>query len=195
MSFESHEARGFLLKYLLNQLVSSKNVYVKLKVLQLLTAIVERGHIEFKISLSKQTEGITEASSTEYIHHATAFPHLISPFSLSPDSPPSLPPPSLLSPFSPPSLSLFSLPLLSLLSPFSPPSLSLFSLPLLSLLSPFSLPSLPLLFPSSLSPFSPSSLPSLSLLSLYICSITELVTKDIALASDCSKIRDIANVS
>eukprot|EP00731_Ephydatia_muelleri_P028429 Em0020g73a len=62
MSFESHETRGFLLKYLLNQLVSTKNVYVKLKVLLVLTALVERGHIEFKISLSKQTEGIAEAS-------------------------------------------------------------------------------------------------------------------------------------
>ena len=137
MSFESHEARGFLLRYLLNQLVATKNVYVKLKVLQLLTALVERGHIEFKISLSKQTEGIAEASSKE---------HTLCLFS-----------PTLL-------LSLSSLPLLflSLLSLSSLPLLFLSLLLSLSpSLSPFlSLsPSLPLLSLSLPLPPSPLSLP------------------------------------
>lgn len=80
MSFESHETRGFLLKYLLNQLVSTKNVYVKLKVLLVLTALVERGHIEFKISLSKQTEGIAEASSKEHFVSLRSFFHTLLPF-------------------------------------------------------------------------------------------------------------------
>lgn len=65
MSFESGQARAFLQQYLLNQLVTSKNVYVKLKVLKLLEELLEKGHIEFKQNMRKQPEPLNEASSKE----------------------------------------------------------------------------------------------------------------------------------
>ena len=63
MSFESSQSRAFLQEYLLNQLVTSRNVYVKLKVLKLLESLLERGHIEFKQNLRKQPEPLNETSS------------------------------------------------------------------------------------------------------------------------------------
>ena len=65
MSFESGQARAFLQQYLLNQLVTSRNVYVKIKVLKLLEELLEKGHIEFKQNLRKQPEPLNEASSKE----------------------------------------------------------------------------------------------------------------------------------
>ena len=63
MSYESPQTRAFLHQYLLNQLVTSRNVYVKMKVLKLLEELLEKGHIEFKQNLRKQPEPLNEASS------------------------------------------------------------------------------------------------------------------------------------
>lgn len=63
MSFESPQTRAFLQQYLLNQLVTSRNVYVKKKVLKLIEELLMRGHIEFKQNLKKQPEPLNEASS------------------------------------------------------------------------------------------------------------------------------------
>ena len=63
MSYESPQTRAFLQQYLLNQLVTSRNVYVKMKVLKLLEELLEKGHIEFKQNLRKQPEPLNEASS------------------------------------------------------------------------------------------------------------------------------------
>lgn len=60
-------------QYLLNQLVTSRNVYVKKKVLKLIEELLLRGHIEFKQNLRKQPEPLNEASSkyATVIHSAT----------------------------------------------------------------------------------------------------------------------------
>jgi hypothetical protein len=68
MSFESGQARAFLQQYLLNQLVTSRNVYVKIKVLKLLEELLEKGHVEFKQNLRKQPEPLNEASRLRAIH-------------------------------------------------------------------------------------------------------------------------------
>ena len=63
MSYESPQTRAFLQQYLLNQLITSRNVYVKRKVLKLIEELLEKGHIEFKQNLRKQPEPLNEASS------------------------------------------------------------------------------------------------------------------------------------
>lgn len=63
MSFESSQTRVFLQQYLLNQLLTSRNVYVKRKVLKLIEELLLRGHVEFKQNLRKQPEPLKEASS------------------------------------------------------------------------------------------------------------------------------------
>ena len=63
MSYESPQTRAFLHQYLLNQLITSRNVYVKWKVLKLIEGLLEKGHIEFKQNLRKQPEPLNEASS------------------------------------------------------------------------------------------------------------------------------------
>lgn len=68
MSFESSQTRVFLQQYLLNQLLTSRNVYVKRKVLKLIEELLLRGHVEFKQNLRKQPEPLKEASS-KYIAH------------------------------------------------------------------------------------------------------------------------------
>lgn len=68
MSFESPRTRVFLQQYLLNQLVTSRNVYVKRKVLKLIEELLEKGHVEFKQNLRKQPEPLNETSSEP---HAT----------------------------------------------------------------------------------------------------------------------------
>ena len=65
MSFESSQTRVFLQQYLLNQLVTSRNVYVKRKVLKLIEELLEKGHIEFKQNLRKQPEPLNEAAREE----------------------------------------------------------------------------------------------------------------------------------
>ena len=62
MSYET-QTRAFLQQYLLNMLVTSRNVYVKIKVLKLLVNLVEEGHVEFKQNLRRQPEPLNEASS------------------------------------------------------------------------------------------------------------------------------------
>lgn len=49
-------------------LVTSRNVYVKIKVLRLLQCLVEEGHIEFKQNMRKQPEPINEASKLRPIN-------------------------------------------------------------------------------------------------------------------------------
>jgi hypothetical protein len=68
MSYESPQTRAFLQQYLLNQLVTSRNVYVKMKVLKLLEELLEKGHIEFKQNLRKQPEPLNEASRLRSNH-------------------------------------------------------------------------------------------------------------------------------
>ena len=63
MSYESSGTRVFLQQYLVNMLITSTNVYVKMKVLQLLQAMVDDGHYEFKQSLRKQPAPFNEAAS------------------------------------------------------------------------------------------------------------------------------------
>ena len=63
MSYESPGTRVFLQQYLINMLITSTNVYVKMKVLQLLQAIVDDGHYEFKQNLRKQPAPFNEAAS------------------------------------------------------------------------------------------------------------------------------------
>ncbi|XP_065898492.1 AP-4 complex accessory subunit tepsin-like [Dysidea avara] len=62
MSFESQQSRIFLQEYLMNQLVSTRNVYVKTKVLKLFTELVKNGHPEFRQNLLKQTVPLNDAS-------------------------------------------------------------------------------------------------------------------------------------
>jgi hypothetical protein len=68
MSFESSQARAFLQQYLLHQLVTSRNVYVKFKVLKIVEELLEKGHIEFKQNLRKQPEPLKEASRLRAVH-------------------------------------------------------------------------------------------------------------------------------
>lgn len=63
MSYESHQTRVFLQQYLLNQLITSNNVYSKIKVLRLFLDLLEEGHIEFKQNLRRTPEPFNEASS------------------------------------------------------------------------------------------------------------------------------------
>lgn len=77
MSFESGQARAFLLHYLLNQLVTSRNVYVKLKILKLLEELMDNGHIEFKMNLRKQPEPLNEASREGTVGGSNSGGHVV----------------------------------------------------------------------------------------------------------------------
>lgn len=63
MSFESYQTRLFLLQYLINQLITSNNVYSKIKILRLFLVLLEEGHVEFKQTLRKTPEPFNEAAS------------------------------------------------------------------------------------------------------------------------------------
>lgn len=63
MSYESPQTRVFLQQYLVNQLITSSNVYTKLKILRLFIDLLEEGHIEFKQNLRKTPEPFNEAIS------------------------------------------------------------------------------------------------------------------------------------
>jgi hypothetical protein len=62
MSYESTQTRIFLQDYLCNLLVSSKNVLVKIRVLQILVAVLEEGHEEFRTNLRRQPDSLKETS-------------------------------------------------------------------------------------------------------------------------------------
>ena len=64
MSFESHQTRMFLQQYLINQLITTNNVFTKIKILRLFLVLLEEGHIEFKQNLRKSPEPFNEATST-----------------------------------------------------------------------------------------------------------------------------------
>jgi hypothetical protein len=104
MSFESPQVRLFLQQYLLNALVSTNNVYVKMKVLKIFQVgtnncislinrvvnyhcvcmcvfplsqvILDDGHIEFKQNLRKHPEAFNEASSMEIIVYLYDYIHV-----------------------------------------------------------------------------------------------------------------------
>ncbi len=63
MSFDSTPTRAFLQQYLVNELCSTNNVFVKLRVLRCIMAVLEEGHIEFKQNLRKVPQPFNEASS------------------------------------------------------------------------------------------------------------------------------------
>lgn len=63
MSFDSTATRVFLQQYLVNELCSTNNVFVKLRVLRCITAVLDEGHIEFKQNLRKVPQPFNEASS------------------------------------------------------------------------------------------------------------------------------------
>ena len=63
MSFESHQTRMFLQQYLLNQLLTTNNVFSKIKILRLFLVLLEEGHIEFKQNLRRCPEPFNEAAS------------------------------------------------------------------------------------------------------------------------------------
>ena len=63
MSFESQQTRLFLQQYLLNQLITTNNVFSKIKVLRLFLVLLEEGHIEFKQNLRRSPEPFNEAAS------------------------------------------------------------------------------------------------------------------------------------
>ncbi|XP_064406565.1 uncharacterized protein LOC135351492 isoform X2 [Halichondria panicea] len=62
MSFDSTATRVFLQQYLVNELCSTNNVFVKLRVLRCITAVLDEGHIEFKQNLRKVPQPFNEAS-------------------------------------------------------------------------------------------------------------------------------------
>lgn len=63
MTFESYQTRLFLLQYLVNQLITTNNVYSKIKILRLFQVLLEEGHIEFKQTLRRTPEPFNEAAS------------------------------------------------------------------------------------------------------------------------------------
>lgn len=63
MSFESPQTRIFLQQYLVNLLITSSNVYTKMKVMRLFIILLEEGHIEFKQNLRRTPEPFNAASS------------------------------------------------------------------------------------------------------------------------------------
>ena len=174
MTFESQQTRVFLQQYLVNQLITTNNVYSKIKILQIILVLLNDGHIEFKQNLRKTPEPFNEAAS-ECMSWFLIYNNLFSPVSsfssLTPSSfsypsHPLLPPLSsfpLTLPLSYPSLS----PSLSLILPSHPPplspSLSLSSFSLILLSHPPSLSSFSLILPSHPPSLShPSLSPSLS---------------------------------
>ncbi|XP_019852480.1 PREDICTED: AP-4 complex accessory subunit tepsin-like [Amphimedon queenslandica] len=62
MSYESLQTRVFLQKYLINHLDSSRNVYVKIKVLKLVLSLLDEGHTDFHRNLQKTPEPFKSAS-------------------------------------------------------------------------------------------------------------------------------------
>jgi len=63
MSYESVQTRIFLQQYLVNQLITTNNVYTKVKILRLFITLLEDGHIEFRQNLRKRPEPFNEAMS------------------------------------------------------------------------------------------------------------------------------------
>lgn len=90
MSFESPQTRMFLQQYLVNQLITSSNVYSKIKILRLFLVLLEEGHIELKQNLRKQPEPFNEASSKSLVWSEISL-FSLTPLCVSPPHPPSLP--------------------------------------------------------------------------------------------------------